>query len=63
MDIIYTFTLYMYIGEFTIKKHATRPLEAEFRSWSDFKVVFDTISPNTVIQGVYNVLHTMCYIL
>ena len=53
---IYTLTLYtIYIGEFTIKKHATRPLEAEFRSWSDFKVVFDNISPNTVIQGVYNI--------
>lgn len=38
------------LGEFTIKKNSTRPLEDEFRHWPDFRTVFGRLSATTVIQ-------------
>lgn len=38
------------LGEFTIKKNSTRPLEDEFRHWPDFRTVFGRLSTTTTIQ-------------
>jgi hypothetical protein len=38
------------LGEFTIKKHATRPLEIEYKTFDEFHTVFGNMTRSDVIQ-------------
>jgi hypothetical protein len=38
------------LGEFTIKKHATRPLEMEYKEFEEFDAVFNGMTRSDVIQ-------------